>query len=165
MRLANTKLLTLEQAIEQRAALCQAGQTMVMTNGCFDLLHAGHIYYLQAAKQLGDQLWLLINSDTSIRQLKGPNRPIESEAERAYCLAALGCIDRIIIFNTPRIINEIKQLRPNIYAKAGDYTIETLHQGERAALDAVGAQIKFLPFLKGFSTTKRIAKINQAGSI
>lgn len=165
MRLPNTKLLTLQQSIEQRVALRQAGQTMVMTNGCFDLLHAGHIYYLQAAKQLGDQLWILINSDTSIRQLKGPNRPIESEAERAYCLAALSCIDRLIIFDTPRIIEEIKQLQPDIYTKAGDYTIETLDQGERAALEAVGATIKFLPFLEGFSTTQMIAKINQAGSM
>ena len=68
---------------------------MVMTNGCFDLLHVGHLSYLQASRTLGDQLWILINSDESVRSLKGPNRPIQSEAERAYCLAALSCVDRV----------------------------------------------------------------------
>lgn len=165
MHLPNEKLLTLEQAIEARVALREAGKTMVMTNGCFDLLHVGHISYLQEAKKLGDELWVLINSDTSVKALKGPDRPIETEAERAYCLAALSCIDRIVVFENPRITAEIEQLKPDIYTKAGDYTIETLHQGERAAFEAVGADIQFLPFLEGFSTTKMIAKIIKAGSI
>jgi rfaE bifunctional protein nucleotidyltransferase chain/domain len=165
MHLPNEKLLSLADAIEARAALRTAGKTMVLTNGCFDLLHVGHISYLQEAKKLGDELWVLINSDASVKALKGPDRPIETEAERAYCLAALSCIDRIVVFHTPRITEEIKQLQPDIYTKAGDYTIETLHQGERAAFDAVGAEIKFLPFLEGFSTTKMIEKIHKAGSI
>lgn len=138
---------------------------MVMTNGCFDLLHVGHISYLQESRKLGDKLWVLINSDESVRALKGPTRPIESEAERAYCLAALSCVDYIVVFNNPRLIAEIEQLQPDIYTKAGDYTLDTLHQGERAAFDAAGTQIRFLPFLEGFSTTKMIEKINKAGSI
>ena len=138
---------------------------MVMTNGCFDLLHVGHISYLQASKQLGDHLWILINSDESVRALKGPTRPIESEAERAYCLAALSCVDYIVVFNNPRLIKEIEQLQPDIYTKAGDYTLETLHQGERAAFEAASTQIQFLPFLEGFSTTKMIDKIHKAGSL
>lgn len=165
MRLENDKLVTLEQAIELRQALRESSKTMVMTNGCFDLLHVGHISYLQEAKKLGDELWVLINSDASVKALKGPDRPIETEAERAYCLAALSCIDRVVVFENPRITAEIEQLKPDIYTKAGDYTIETLHQGERAAFEAVGAEIQFLPFLEGFSTTKMIAKIIKAGSI
>ena len=165
MHLPNQKWLSLEEAITARDALTKSNQTMVMTNGCFDLLHVGHISYLEASKKLGDQLWVLINSDESVRALKGPTRPIESEAERAYCLAALSCVDRIVVFNNPRLIKEIEMLHPDIYTKAGDYTLDTLHQGERAAFEAVGTQIQFLPFLEGFSTTKMIEKINKACSI
>lgn len=165
MNLPNNKWLSLEDAVTVREEQRQAGQSMVMTNGCFDLLHVGHISYLQESRKLGDKLWVLINSDESVRALKGPTRPIESEAERAYCLAALSCVDYIVVFNNPRLIAEIEQLQPDIYTKAGDYTLDTLHQGERAAFDAAGTQIRFLPFLEGFSTTKMIEKINKAGSI
>ncbi|HAV11929.1 MAG TPA: ADP-heptose synthase [Opitutae bacterium] len=165
MHLPNDKLLTLPQAVEARKALKAAGKTMVMTNGCFDLLHVGHISYMQKAKALGDELWVLINSDDSVRALKGPTRPIESESERAFCLAALSCIDCVVVFNTPRITEEIKLLSPDIYTKAGDYTIDTLHQGERQAFESVGTEIRFLPFLEGFSTTKMIEKIHKAGSL
>jgi rfaE bifunctional protein nucleotidyltransferase chain/domain len=163
--LANSKLLTLEQAIETRKTLRTAGKSMVMTNGCFDLLHVGHISYLQESKKLGDHLWVLINSDESVRALKGPTRPIQSEIERAYCLAGLSCVDRVVIFNSPRLVNETEQLQPDIYTKAGDYSIDTLYQPERKAFDKAGTQIKFLPFLEGFSTTKMIEKIHKAGSI
>lgn len=165
MLLPNSKLLTLEQAIETRKTLRKAGKSMVMTNGCFDLLHVGHISYLQESRTLADQLWILINSDESVRALKGPTRPIQSEIERAYCLAALSCVDRVVIFNSPRLVDEIEQLQPDIYTKAGDYTIDTLYQPERQAFDNAGTQIKFLPYLEGFSTTKMIAKIIKAGSI
>ena len=165
MNLPNKKWLTMEQALEVRASERAAGQTMVMTNGCFDLLHVGHISYLQESKKLGDHLWILINSDESVRALKGPTRPIQSEAERAFSLAALSCIDYIVVFNKPRLTKEIQLLKPDVYTKAGDYTIDTLYQPEREAFDAVGAQIKFLPFLEGFSTTKMIEKIHKAGSI
>lgn len=165
MHLPNDKLLTLEEAVSERQKQRAAGQTMVMTNGCFDLLHVGHITYLQASKQMGDQLWVLINSDASVRGLKGPTRPIESESERAYCLAALSCVDFVVIFDNPRLVEEIEQLQPDIYTKAGDYTLDTLHPGERAAFEAAGTQIHFLPFLEGFSTTKMIEKIHKAVSI
>ncbi|MGJ8653006.1 MAG: adenylyltransferase/cytidyltransferase family protein [Opitutaceae bacterium] len=165
MNLPNHKLLKLKDAIAQRDALRSAGKSMVMTNGCFDLLHAGHVAFLQEARTLGDELWVLINSDESVCELKGPTRPIESQQERAYCLAAMSCIDRIIIFDTPRLTAEIHALQPDHYAKAGDYTIETLHAGEREAFEAVGSKIHFLPYLEGFSTTKMIEKINKAGSI
>jgi len=165
MHLANPKLLTFDEALAERAHLRDAGQSMVMTNGCFDLLHVGHIAYLKESRKLGDQLWVLINSDESVRALKGADRPIESEAERAYCLAALSCVDRVVVFHNPRLISEIEQLQPDAYTKAGDYTLETLHKGERAAFEAAGTKIHFLPFLEGFSTTNMIEKINKAGSI
>lgn len=165
MHLPNEKLLSLTDAVEARTALRESGKTMVMTNGCFDLLHVGHISYLQEAKKLGDELWVLINSDASVKALKGPDRPIETEAERAYCLAALSCIDRIVVFDNPRLVEEINQLKPDVYTKAGDYTIDTLYQPERQAFDNAGTQIQFLPFLEGFSTTKMIEKIHKAGSI
>ena len=165
MHLPNPKLLTLKAAVAERQRLRESGHTMVMTNGCFDLLHVGHLSYLKESRALGDQLWVLINSDESVRALKGPTRPIQSEIERAYCLAALSCVDRVVIFGSPRLVHEIEQLQPDIYTKAGDYTIDTLYQPERQAFDAVGAQIKFLPFLKGFSTTNLIEKIHKAGSI
>lgn len=165
MQLPNNKLLTLDEAIAERHRLRESGKVMVMSNGCFDLLHVGHISYLQASRELGDELWILINSDISVRSLKGPTRPIESETERAYCLAALSCIDHIVIFNNAQLVSEIEQLQPDIYTKAGDYTIETLHQGERAAFEAVGTAIHFLPFLEGFSTSSMVEKINRASSI
>lgn len=165
MHLPNDKWLTLEEAVTVRKKTRTDGKSMVMTNGCFDLLHVGHISYLHASKKLGDTLWVLINSDESVRALKGPTRPIESEAERAYCLAALSCVDYVVVFDNPRLVDEIELLQPDIYTKAGDYTIETLHQGERAAFEAAGTEIEFLPFLKGFSTTKMIEKIHKAGSI
>ncbi|HKK19598.1 MAG TPA: adenylyltransferase/cytidyltransferase family protein [Opitutales bacterium] len=165
MRLPNPKLLTLDQAIAERKRQSAAGKRMVMTNGCFDLLHVGHISYLQASRELGDQLWVLINGDASVRALKGPHRPIESELERAYCLAALSCVDHIVVFDNPRLVEEIKLLQPDVYTKAGDYTLDTLHPGERAAFESVGTEIKFLPFLEGFSTTKMIEKIHRAGGL
>lgn len=165
MHLPNPKLLSLDKAIAERQRQRDIGKTMVMTNGCFDLLHVGHITYLQASRALGDQLWVLINSDESVRALKGPTRPIESEAERAYCLAALACVDYIVVFNNPRLIAEIEALQPDIYTKAGDYTLDTIHKGERAAFETAGTEIQFLPLLEGFSTTKMIEKIHKAGSL
>lgn len=165
LQLQNPKLLSLEEAKIERESLRREGKSMVMTNGCFDLLHVGHISYLETSRALGDELWVLINSDESVRALKGPTRPIEPEAERAYCLAALTCVSRIVVFNNPRLVAEIEYLKPDIYTKAGDYTIDTIHKGEKAAFEAAGTQIKFLPFLEGFSTTKMIEKINQAGGI
>lgn len=165
MNLPNHKLLELKDAVAERDGLRSDDKSMVMTNGCFDLLHAGHVAFLQEARTLGDELWVLINSDESVRELKGPTRPIETAFERAYCLAAMSCIDRIVIFNTPRLTDEILALKPDHYAKAGDYTIETLHSGEREAFESVGSKIHFLPFLEGFSTTKMIEKVHKAASI
>ena len=159
------KLLTLPAAVAAREALRNAGKRVVLTNGVFDLLHDGHLHSLQAARALGDALFVAINSDASVRAIKGPTRPIQSEAERARKLGELAFVDAIVIFRTPRLTAEIRALRPDIYCKAGDYTPDRLNQEERRALDEVGAKISFVPFLPGFSTTDRIAKLKAAGKL
>lgn len=165
MKLENPKLLTLDEAVAERAKLRAAGQRLVLTNGVFDLLHTGHLYYLRQARRLGDALYVAINSDESVRALKGPTRPVMSEEQRAYALGALGFVDGIVIFREKRLVPEIRALRPDVYCKAGDYTLEKLNPEERAELEQVGAEIRFLPFLPGFSTTNLIAKIRAAGEI
>ncbi len=163
--LDNPKFGTLRETINRREALRAAGRRVVLTNGIFDLLHTGHLYYLQKARALGDALIVALNSDASTRALKGPARPVQNEEQRAYALGALACVDGIVIFGTPRLDAEIRALRPDLYCKAGDYTLDKLDPGERAALQAVGAQIEFMPFLAGFSTTNLIAKIKAAGDV
>lgn len=165
MTLENPKLMSLEQAVAWRENLRQVRRRVVLTNGVFDLLHTGHLYYLQQARALGDALIIVLNADASVRALKGPTRPVQTEEQRAYALGALACVDAITIFREPRLTAEIRALNPNVYCKAGDYTLEKLDSGERAALEEVGAQIRFLPFLPGFSTTALIAKIKAAGEI
>jgi rfaE bifunctional protein nucleotidyltransferase chain/domain len=165
VNLDNPKLFSLEGAVARREALRAAGQRVVLTNGVFDLLHTGHLFYLQQARALGDALFIALNADASVRALKGPTRPVQSEEQRAYALAALACVDAVFIFRTPRLDAEIRSLRPDVYTKAGDYTLEKLDAGERTALQSVGADIRFMPFLPGFSTTNLIAKIKAAGEI
>jgi rfaE bifunctional protein nucleotidyltransferase chain/domain len=163
--LDNPKLLTLAAAVARRDELRAAGKKAVLTNGVFDLLHTGHLYFLQQARALGDALFVALNGDASVRALKGPARPVQTEEQRAYALGALACVDAVFIFGTPRLDAEILALRPDIYCKAGDYTLDKLDSGERAALEKSGAKIKFLPFLPGFSTTNLIARIRAAGEI
>lgn len=165
MTLDNPKLFTLEGAVARREALRAAGKRVVLTNGVFDLLHTGHLYYLQQARALGDALFIALNADASVRALKGPTRPIQSEEQRAYALGALACVDAVFIFRTPRLDAEIRALKPDAYTKAGDYTLEKLDAGERTALQAGGADIRFMPFLPGFSTTNLIARIKAAGEV
>ena len=133
--LDNPKLLPLVAAVARRAEWRTAGQKVVLTNGVFDLLHTGHIYFLQKARALGDAMIVALNSDSSVRRLKGPLRPVQTESERAYALAALTCVDAIVIFSELRLTTEIRTLRPDIYVKACDYTVATLDPGERAALE------------------------------
>lgn len=165
MTLDNPKLLDLEAAAAWREARRREGRRVVLTNGVFDLLHTGHLYYLREARRLGDALIIALNADASVRVLKGPARPVQSEEQRAYALGALECVDAVVIFRAPRLTAEIRALRPDVYCKAGDYSLEKLNPEERAALEEVGARIEFLPFLPGFSTTNLIARIKAAGEI
>lgn len=159
--LENSKLYSLNESVGIRKRLRDEGKTFVLTNGCFDLLHPGHVNYLREAKCRGDVLWIALNSEGSVQALKGAARPVMTDAERAYMLAGLECVDGIVIFNTIRLDNEIRQLKPDLYVKAGDYTLETLNVEERKALDEVGARVEFIPFLQGFSTTNFIKKIKE----
>jgi D-glycero-beta-D-manno-heptose 1-phosphate adenylyltransferase len=163
--LDNPKLLTLAQAVAERERRRAAGKRVVLTNGVFDLLHTGHLFSLQQARALGDALFIVLNDDASVRALKGPSRPLQDQVQRAYALAALACVDAVTLFHAPRLTKEIRGLRPDVYCKAGDYTLDKLDPGERAALEEVGAEIVFLPFLPGFSTTALIAKIKAADQL
>lgn len=165
MTLDNPKLLTLPQAMAWREKLRSARKSVVLTNGVFDLLHTGHLFYLQQARALGDSLIIALNADASVRALKGPSRPVQTEEQRAYALGALACVDAVVIFREPRLTTEILTLKPDAYCKAGDYTLEKLNSEERAALQSIGARIEFLPFLPGFSTTQLISRIKAAGEI
>jgi rfaE bifunctional protein nucleotidyltransferase chain/domain len=131
---------------------------LVLTNGCFDLLHTGHVRYLQAARALGDALIVAINSDRSVRELKGPTRPLNSEEDRAEVIAALRCVDGVTIFDDLRVSQVIKELHPAIYAKGGDYTIDSLNESERQALQECDAKIHILPLVPGRSTTSLFEK-------
>ena len=148
--------------LERRETLRAEGKTLVLTNGCFDLLHPGHISYLAEAAGLGDELWIGINGDESVRSLKGPSRPVLGERERTYALKSLRSVSEVFVFPNPRLTDEIRLLRPEVYAKAGDYTLESLNPEERGALEENGTAIHFLPFLEGFSTTELIRKIKEA---
>ena len=152
--------MPLLSAAELRAArdeLDARGGRLVFTNGCFDLLHVGHVRYLQAARALGDALALGLNGDESVRALKGPGRPLNSAADRAEVLLALACVDFVTIFAEPRATALLAAVRPHVYVKGGDYTLETLHAEERATLLAAGAEIRFVPLVPGRSTTNLIA--------
>ncbi len=153
------KLVPLEQLVSTVRELQQDGRKVVFTNGCFDIIHPGHILYLTAARQLGDVLVVALNSDQSVRQLKGADRPVLGQEDRALVLAALEPVDYIVIFNTVRATPVIEAVRPDIYVKGGDYTVETLDAEERAALQECGAEIVILPKIEGHSTTSVIQQV------
>ena len=134
------------------------GKKLVLTNGCFDLLHAGHVRYLEEARRLGDALIVAVNSDASVRELKGPDRPLNIEQDRAEVLSALRCVDHVTIFTGKRVTEVIRSLQPAIYAKGGDYTVETLDPGERAALEEAGTEISLLSLVPGRSTTSLLER-------
>lgn len=147
-----------------RAKLDSRGQRLVFTNGCFDLLHVGHVRYLQAARALGDVLVIAVNGDDSVRALKGEGRPINTELDRAEVLAALGCVDFVTVFQSVRVTDLLKVVKPHVYVKGGDYTVETLDADERAALEAVKAEIKILPLVAGKSTTATLKRSRETES-
>ena len=154
-------ILSLEDAVKWRETLRQEGKKLAITNGCFDLMHRGHASYLAQARNCADVLLVLINSDASVRSLKGPTRPLVSEYDRAYLLASLRAVDRVVIFNSSRCDKELAALKPDVYIKAGDYTLETLAAEEREVLLSAGTEIVFMPFSPGLSTTGIVEKILQ----
>jgi rfaE bifunctional protein nucleotidyltransferase chain/domain len=156
---APPKLFPFADACRRASELRRGGKRIVLTNGCFDVLHCGHVFALENAKKLGNSLWVAINSDGSVRELKGPGRPIFSENMRAYVLSALRCVDGIFTFSGGRMAGEILQFAPDVYVKSGDYTVDTLDPTELQALRSVAAEIHFVPFLEGVSTSSIVAKL------
>ena len=153
------KIVELEELSNRCKEVRAAGKKIVATNGCFDLLHVGHVRYLQAARALGDLLVVGLNGDHSVRELKGAGRPITTQSDRAEILAALECVGLITIFPEIRAMKFLAAVRPAVYVKGGDYSSETLDDEERALLKEIGAEIRLIPFETGYSTSGLIEQI------
>jgi rfaE bifunctional protein nucleotidyltransferase chain/domain len=158
------KVLNPDRLAAIATSLREQGRKLVLTNGCFDLLHVGHIRYLQAARALGDALAVAINGDASVRTLKGEGRPLNTERDRAEIVAALECVDCVVVFPEVRVTRLIEKVRPAIYVKGGDYTSASLDPDERAALEKIGAEIRILPFEPGYSTSGLIERMKRLPS-
>ena len=159
--MTNLKIVNANALAEQAKAFRAEGKRLVLTNGCFDLLHVGHVRYLQAARALGDALAVALNSDASVRALKGEGRPINPEDDRAEVLAALECVNYVAIFSEMRATRFLETVKPAIYVKGGDYTLETLDREEGAVLEKIGAEIKILPLQPGYSTSRLISRLQE----
>jgi D-glycero-beta-D-manno-heptose 1-phosphate adenylyltransferase len=155
------KIIPWEKLPEWRAAMRARGKRLVVTNGCFDLLHLGHVTYLETARRQGEALLVGVNGDEAVRQLKGPNRPVNVEDDRAAVLAALESVDGVCIFAEPTATRFLAAAQPDIYVKGGDYTLNTLNQDERQAVDRAGGRIVIIPFVPGKSTTALLRKISR----
>ncbi|MDT7807371.1 MAG: D-beta-D-heptose 7-phosphate kinase / D-beta-D-heptose 1-phosphate adenosyltransferase [Acidobacteriota bacterium] len=152
-------ILKREELRRAREVLRAAGRTLVFTNGCFDILHVGHVRYLAAARALGDALLVAVNSDRSVRALKGAGRPVMSEEERAELLAALASVDFVTVFDeeSPRAL--IAEVLPDVLVKGGDYRLDEIHGREE--VERAGGRVLALPFVEGASTSRIIERIRQ----
>jgi len=155
------RISSLGEAIARRKALKQNNTKIVLTNGCFDLLHPGHIHSLNEASQMGDQLWVAMNSDQSVKALKGPSRPVIDEKNRALSLLSLKSVSLVFLFDQANLAREILLIAPDVYVKSEDYSLDTLDPEEKKSLETVNAQIRFVSQLTGFSTSSLISKINK----
>jgi D-beta-D-heptose 7-phosphate kinase/D-beta-D-heptose 1-phosphate adenosyltransferase len=153
------KILSVAQMLEERRRLRAAGARLVFTNGVFDLLHVGHVRYLAQARALGDALVGAINSDRSVRELKGADRPVFDQAERAEILAALRHVNYVVVFDdiSPRSL--IRELLPDVLVKGGDYGLDEIHGREE--VEAAGGEVISLPFVPGASTTSLLERMKQ----
>ena len=136
------------------------GKTVVTTNGCFDILHVGHVRYLEKTKTFGDYLIVLLNSDKSVKSIKGPSRPINNEMDRAEILSALKCVDYVVLFDEDSPRNLLDEMKPDVYTKGADYTMETLPEAD--IMKKNGTRVEFIDFVAGKSTTKTIEKMKEA---
>jgi D-beta-D-heptose 7-phosphate kinase/D-beta-D-heptose 1-phosphate adenosyltransferase len=153
-----TKILPLDQLLSTLSAERVGGKRIVFTNGCFDLMHIGHTRYLQAAKELGDILIVGVNSDASVRSLdKAPDRPIVPDAQRAEVLAALGCVDYVVVFNESDPLQLITSVQPDILVKGGDWALDRIVG--RDIVEARGGVVKTIPLVPGVSTTGLLQRI------
>ena len=157
-----SNILTVDELVRVADDLRAVGKRLVVTNGCFDLLHAGHVRYLSAARELGDALAVAVNGDASVRTLKGEGRPLNSEHDRAELVAALRSVDYVAVFPEVRASHLLERVRPAVYVKGGDYKPETLNSEERAVLNKIGAEIRIIPFQPGYSTSGLIERMSCA---
>ncbi len=155
------KIVRFETLPEWRAAMKASGRKLVVTNGCFDLLHLGHVTYLETARNHGDALLVGVNGDAGVRKLKGEDRPVNSQDDRAAVLAALESVDGVCIFEDSTATLFLSKAQPDIYVKGGDYTLETLNQDERGTVERSGGKIFLIPFVPGKSTTALLKKISR----
>ena len=153
------KILSAETLPEWRNALRADGRKLVFTNGCFDILHKGHVEYLFKARAQGDALIVAMNSDASVRALKGEKRPLNNENARALVLASLYFVDAVIVFPSTRCDKIIRTVEPDVYVKGADYNLDTMDASEKNVLLELGAEIRFVELTPGFSTTSIIAKM------
>ena len=154
------KIMTPQQMLGERQRLRAAGARLVFTNGVFDLLHIGHVRYLAQARALGDALLVAINSDRTVRELKGPNRPVFDQAERAEILAALRYVDYVTIFDDVSPRSLIAEVLPDVLVKGGDYQLDEIHGREE--VEAAGGKVISLPFVQGASTTSLIERMKKS---
>jgi rfaE bifunctional protein nucleotidyltransferase chain/domain len=155
------KIVPWDQLPKWRAAFRATGKKLVVTNGCFDILHLGHVTYLESARQRGDALLVGVNGDAATRQLKGAGRPVNSETDRAAVLAALASVDGVCIFTEPTAVKFLAAARPDVYVKGGDYNLDTLNQEERRTVESAGGKIMIIPLVAGKSTTALLEKISR----
>ena len=152
-------VLKIDSLVNEIASLKSQGKKIVSTNGCFDILHVGHIRYLQKSAALGDILVVCLNSDRSVKALKGDSRPLNNENDRAEVLAALGCVDFVVIFDEDTPVNYLAQIKPDIHTKGGDYDINTLPEAK--VITDNGGRVEFISFVEGKSTTNIINKMTK----
>jgi rfaE bifunctional protein nucleotidyltransferase chain/domain len=155
------KIISWDALTAWRASVRARGLKLVVTNGCFDILHLGHVTYLEGARNLGDALLVGANSDAAVRELKGPQRPVNTEDDRAAVLAALESVSGVCLFTEKTATHFLNIAQPDIYVKGGDYTLETLNQEERRAVEAAGGKIVIVPIVPGKSTTSLLQKISR----
>jgi rfaE bifunctional protein nucleotidyltransferase chain/domain len=151
------KVLKINELVSELENLKSQGKQIVSTNGCFDILHVGHVRYLQKSASLGDILVLCLNSDRSVKALKGDSRPLNNENDRAEVLAGLACVDYVVIFDEDTPVNYLAQIKPNIHTKGGDYDINNLPEA-KVVMDN-GGRLEFISFVEGKSTTNIINKM------
>ena len=156
-----SKRIAFSDITAKREQLRKGNHTLVFTNGCFDLLHIGHVYALEAAKKEGHILWVGMNSDVSVRALKGSTRPIYPQEARLYLLNALQCVDGLILFDSNDCAHELELIQPDVYVKSGHYALETLNPNERRMLEKCNARIRFIPPLPNWSTTQTLERIRE----
>jgi len=153
------KIMPLESLLRWRERLRIAKKRLAVTNGCFDILHAGHVTYLEAARNHADALLVGVNSDDAVRGLKGPGRPVNSEADRAFVLAALQSVDGVYIFRERDATKFLETVQPDLYVKGGDYTLDTINQDERRLVEKMNGKIVLLAHVPGKSTTGLLEKL------